>query len=457
MGRTLKLNLTVVAVLAVAGFGFYKLSHSPDWQNFDWHKLVQSLAQIRLSGLLVAILLMYFTYFLRACRWYEFIRPTKHANLKGLLVAQILGFGAVAVLGRPGDLVRPYLIAKQEDLPVSSQMAAWILERIYDTVAMILVVGLSFILGGAFDDTGVPVAPVLVKLRRAGLILSAVIVVGAILLVAYERRLRAGKPALRFLPEKVAHKVTAGMQSFAEGLASVRSLRAQILGGVYSLGIWVTISAAFWMVLQAFGPPVDDLNFTSSMLVMGMAIAGSVVQAPGVGGGSQVLAILALTEIYGVPPEIATSAGIALWALAFVAVVPLAAVIGLQQGISWGSLQGRGSDPPPPRVSGLRAALHYVRAHRRDSLPGGEEGRPPREIRSSETAGRIVESLREASGEHGQAGGAGERSRGLCGGVAGPGAFHLGIGRVPDGAAQESGQGRLRALRFGVPGLQRHP
>jgi uncharacterized membrane protein YbhN (UPF0104 family) len=137
----------------------------------------------------------------------------------------------------------------------------------------------------------------------------------------------------------VAHKITEGMQSFADGLICVRSPRAQVLVGLYSLGIWVTISAAFWMVLQAFGPPVDDLNFSASMLVMGMAIAGSVVQAPGVGGGSQVLAILALTEIYGVPPEVATSAGIVLWALAFVAVVPLAAVVGLQQGVSLGALR----------------------------------------------------------------------------------------------------------------------
>ena len=46
-----------------------------------------------------------------------------------------------------------------------------------------------------------------------------------------------------------------------------------------------------------------------------------------------------LTEIYGVPPEIATTAGIVLWGLAFMSVLPLAAGIGLQQGISWRSLR----------------------------------------------------------------------------------------------------------------------
>ena len=142
-----------------------------------------------------------------------------------------------------------------------------------------------------------------------------------------------------FLDERYAAKVRAGLSSFAHGLSSVRNVRAQTLAALYSLGIWMTIAAAFWMVLQAFGPPLDELNLASSMLVMGFAIAGSAIQAPGVGGGSQVLAILALTEIYGVAPEIATSAGIVLWLLAFMSVVPLATVVALQQGISLGNLR----------------------------------------------------------------------------------------------------------------------
>ncbi len=338
MGRTLRTILILIVVLGAVGFFGYKLMHNPEWQNFDWRKLVSTIQQIRVPELLGAILLMYLTYFLRACRWYEFLRPVKETCIRQGTIAQVLGFGAVAVLGRPGDLVRPYLIARREGLTVSSQMAVWVMERFFDTVAMILVVGSSFVLGSAGDDSG-PAAPLLLGMRKAGLTLLIATTVGVVLLILYERRLRAGKPGLAFLPEKLATKLSNGLASFAEGLAAVRSFRALVLASLYSIAIWLSISAAFWMVLQAFGPPVDDLTFASSMLVMGFAIAGSVVQAPGVGGGSQVLAILALTEIFGVPPEIATSAGIVLWGLAFVSVVPLAVVIALTQGISFGTLR----------------------------------------------------------------------------------------------------------------------
>jgi glycosyltransferase 2 family protein len=341
MSRTLRLICGAIVVLAFLAYGVSALLHNPAWRNFDWHKLLLAIRQIRPTGLLGAVLLMYMTYFLRACRWYEFLRPVKETDIRRNFYAMVMGFGAVAVLGRPGELVRPYMIARQEGTPVSSQMAVWILERFCDTVAMVLVVGGGFLLGGVgTEDTGAPVAPLLIGMRRAGITLLVATVVGVILLIVYEERLRAGgRVELKWLPERYAHKVRDALASFAQGLAGLRSARAVTLGVVYSLTIWVTIAAAFWMVLQAFGPPLDDLDFASSMLVMGFSIAGSVVQAPGVGGGSQVLAILALTEIYGVQPEIATTAGIVLWGLAFMAVVPLAAVVGLQQGVSLRSLR----------------------------------------------------------------------------------------------------------------------
>jgi len=328
-------------VLALTAYAAWAVTHNPEWRSFDWRKLLATVRQIRIQSVLGAVLLIYLTYFLRACRWYEFLRPVKETNIRRNFVATVMGFGAVAVLGRPGELVRPYMVARQEGMPVSSQMAVWVLERFCDTVAMALVVGGGFLLGGVGEqEPGTPVAPLLIGMRRAGITLMAATVVGVFLLIVYEERLRAGHPIrLAFLPERYGLRVRQALASFAHGLAGLRSARAILLGAIYSLAIWVTIAAAFWMVLQAFGPPLDDLDFASSMLVMGFSIAGSVVQAPGVGGGSQLLGILALTEIYGVPPEIATSAGIVLWGLAFLAVVPLAAGIGLQQGISLRSLR----------------------------------------------------------------------------------------------------------------------
>ena len=53
----------------------------------------------------------------------------------------MIGFTAITLFGRAGEFVRPYLIAVKEKVPVTSQMAAWVLERIFDLLMASLLFG----------------------------------------------------------------------------------------------------------------------------------------------------------------------------------------------------------------------------------------------------------------------------------------------------------------------------
>ena len=56
----------------------------------------------------------------------------------------LVGFTGIALLGRAGEFIRPYLIARRADLPFSSQLAVWGVERIFDlgafTILMLLAI-----------------------------------------------------------------------------------------------------------------------------------------------------------------------------------------------------------------------------------------------------------------------------------------------------------------------------
>jgi len=72
-------------------------------------------------------------------RWKIFLRPScPHASWKGLIAPQYVGFTGLALLGRPGEFIRPYLIAKKENTSFSSQVAIWLVERIFDMGAVVL-------------------------------------------------------------------------------------------------------------------------------------------------------------------------------------------------------------------------------------------------------------------------------------------------------------------------------
>jgi len=71
---------------------------------------------------------------------------------------------------------------------------------------------------------------------------------------------------------------------------------------------------------------------------------GGVIQIPGVGGGTQVVAVLVLTELYGTRVELAASFALVLWILTFVAIVPVGLGLALKEGLDWHSLRRIGQE-----------------------------------------------------------------------------------------------------------------
>lgn len=59
----------------------------------------------------------------------------------------MIGFTAVALIGRVADPVRPYLVAKKTGLPLANQIAVYIVERIFDmgTIALVFSVAMLWI------------------------------------------------------------------------------------------------------------------------------------------------------------------------------------------------------------------------------------------------------------------------------------------------------------------------
>ena len=58
----------------------------------------------------------------------------------------MIGFTGVALIGRVGDLVRPYLVAKKTGLPLSSQVAVYVVERLFDMGSLALILSLALLL-----------------------------------------------------------------------------------------------------------------------------------------------------------------------------------------------------------------------------------------------------------------------------------------------------------------------
>ena len=136
-------GLAILAVLV-----YIQFRH---WSEFDWPtfwKEGRKLGQAPgIFHILHAIALIFLAYVMRAIRWKIFLKPVRpNASWWKLTAPTIVGFTGLALFGRPGEMIRPYLIARREDLPFSSQLAVWAIERIFDVGAFtVLLISAAFL------------------------------------------------------------------------------------------------------------------------------------------------------------------------------------------------------------------------------------------------------------------------------------------------------------------------
>jgi uncharacterized membrane protein YbhN (UPF0104 family) len=175
---------------------------------------------------------------------------------------------------------------------------------------------------------------------------------GAILLILLSLRHFAEPLRVRLLgmlhrlPEKRIAHFEKLIDALFQGVESMRSDSAMLLVFLYSVAEWVLICLCYWCLVKSFSG-VIDLSLVDVLILMGFVSFGAVVQIPGVGGGLQVVAVLVLTELFGVRVETASAFALFLWFLTFVAIVPVGLVLALREGLDWHSLRRIGQEETP--------------------------------------------------------------------------------------------------------------
>ncbi len=323
--------------LIVVGLALtYSVLTNPQWRSFDTDLFLRSFGEVDWRWITLAFLAVYATYGTRALRWRILMRPVKpNPSLRNLLSATIIGFAAIGVMGRAGEFVRPYLVARKENVPITSQIGVWLFERSFDAFAVLAAV--AFAIGHA--GVGDP------RLQRSldsnghlvGIAVVSLVVLMILLRGYYESISKRFLQLLHFLPRPRLDAVRGTLEVFGRGLAGIRDGRSVLLCLVLSAAQWLLIAAAYHAILSAFGGM--NVTFSRSVVFMGVVMAGSMLQIPAVGGGVQIASILALTEMFQVQVEVASSLSILIWALTFLAVIPQALVLVVWEGWSWRKLR----------------------------------------------------------------------------------------------------------------------
>ncbi|MBS1831929.1 MAG: flippase-like domain-containing protein [Acidobacteria bacterium] len=327
-----KIAGTLVVAAVLAGAMWYWLRGV---EHFDWVRFRQNLSQMDPVWLIAALVAVALSYVGRVVRWRVMLEPLRpNPGFWGILSATAIGFTATVLFGRAGEFVRPYLIAKRENVTISSQIAVWLAERIFD---LLMVLGLfGFAIAQLKYHVGNPKAAAIASAGGwAMAFLSGICLIAVLSFRYFEKGVQQRLiDALGFLPEHALEKVRKVLASFSEGMAATRNTRSLMLLILYSLVEWVILIFCTYFTLLAM-PGTAGLTLSESMVILGFVAIGHSVQLPGVGGGGQVATLFVLTELYNVPAEAASAAALVLWLVNVVTILPVGLVLAFAEGLHW--------------------------------------------------------------------------------------------------------------------------
>jgi hypothetical protein len=310
--------LLLVGLAAIVYFGRGRI-------HFNWHVFVEQIQQANWWLIAIGISMIWIGYGIRAARWSVLLSPTRKSSWRETVGPQVIGYTGVALLGRPADLMRPYLTARKLKTTISAQVAVYVVERMFDAGTMALI--FSTVLSFAPDKRTLPHPELLRHLAMTGLI-------GTIGLAAIAAAIRLSGNALArgsrlifagFAP-RVGDGIASRILAFRSGLEVLSSLREVAVASAQSLLMWGIITVAYLETAHAFdkSPELHSLTLARCMVLMAASMAASTVQLPVIGWFTQIAAVAAVFQtFFGVRWEPALGCSAMLLIVTYLSVVPV--------------------------------------------------------------------------------------------------------------------------------------
>lgn len=310
----------------------------------EWAVVRAAFARVQYGYVLPLALLSAYSVFVRCQRWQLLLRPVGDVPLLPLFSATSIGFFCNMVLPlRVGEVVRPVLLGRRTDLPVSSVLASVLVERLLDMVTILLFLGVVITL-----------VPVSESIRRSGMAFLVFAAAAVTLVLALQRRNRAALGLTQWmlgrLPATVRTHADAALHGFIDGLQGLSGGGTLLRIAGYSFYLWAVIASVFALGFVACGLEVP---LVSGALALVTVVAGAVSapSAPGFIGTFQAGCIVALA-LFGVGRADAVPYSFVVWAAQWLTQIVLGVVFLLRENVSFRDIQGPEAGTPPGRAHG---------------------------------------------------------------------------------------------------------
>lgn len=281
-------------------------------RNLDWQQVATSLKRADPTYLALAVIGICIGYLLRAMRWKVLLEPITESSLKELFATTTVGFAAIFLIGRMGEIVRPmWLPMRDRRVRPSAALVTLGVERIFDLAALICFFSINLLWfdlpPGREHEFG--------YVKLAGNLMLVGTALGFATLIVYQRNSAriiewfSRTTDRKIIPGRVRAIFMSLLRQLSASLAILRDWREILSVSFWTIALWLSIAIPTWLVLLAFKLP---LSFGDSLFIMGWAAIGSVVPTPGGAAGAFHAATAGGLIFLNVPQDQAAAASIAM-------------------------------------------------------------------------------------------------------------------------------------------------
>lgn len=266
----MKRNLQLVIGFAISAVFIYMAL-----PGLHFREVWSSLRSANYWWLLPGIAVFFVGLWVRTWRWHYMLRTIKLVPLSTLFPLVCIGyFGNNVFPFRAGEVLRSYLLKREEDISFVSSLTTVLIERIFDGLTMLLFVFLAL-----------PFVPSMPPLYRQLVSMITVLLLAATAVFVW----MAMRPqrvtrfyeffAVRLLPKKYRPAVDGFYERFMAGLGGLSNSTDILMIFFTSVIIWLLETVKYWFVMHAFD---FSVSFLVLMLMNGLVnLATTLPSAPG--------------------------------------------------------------------------------------------------------------------------------------------------------------------------------
>jgi hypothetical protein len=302
----LKKLLRYIFLLAIAAILFWLFARNIE----DWTLVFASLRRADSLMIAVAVAIVCLGYLVRAVRWKGLLEPITESSLKELFATTTVGFAAVFLVGRAGEIVRPmWLPLRDERVRPSAALVTIGIERIFDLASLIIFFAVNMLFlartpGREQDFAFWQWVSYILLIGVAGgfaFLYLFYFVSGKIIpwIEGVFKKIR--------MPARIVSLFIGLLDQLAAALSVLTDWKATARVAFWTFILWLTILAPTWLVLVAFDL---HLSVSAAIFIMGFASISSLIPTPGGAAGAFHLATAQASVMLGIGKEQAMASAI---------------------------------------------------------------------------------------------------------------------------------------------------